>query len=113
MDDDFNTPRALASLFNLVSETYKFIEEGSKQADYGDIIFTAVETIEKLGREVLGLFLREPDLKLTPEDEKFLNDRKQARQSKDFKKADELRDLLKQRGIVVEDSKDGQTWRFA
>jgi len=113
LDDDFNTPKALAAMFNLVTETYKFIEEGAGHKDYGDIVFTAVETVERLGREVLGLFLREPDLKLSAEDEKLIEDRKQARKGKDFKKSDELRDILKTRGIVVEDTKDGQVWRFA
>ena len=113
MDDDFNTPKALAALFNLVSETYRFIEAEEKHADYGNFVYTAVETIEVLGREIFGLFLREPDLKLSPEDEQLIADRIAARKSKDFKKSDDLRDLLKTRGIVVEDTKDGQTWRFA
>ncbi|MCB9772498.1 MAG: cysteine--tRNA ligase [Candidatus Omnitrophica bacterium] len=113
MDDDFNTPKALAALFNLVSETYRFIEAEESHADYGNYVYTAVETIEGLGREIFGLFLREPDLKLSPEDEQLIADRVEARKNKDFKKSDDLRDLLKTRGIVVEDTKDGQTWRFA
>ncbi len=113
MDDDFNTPKALAALFNLVSETYRFIETEVKRPDFPNSVYTAVETIESLGREVLGLFLREPDLKLSIEAEQLLEDRKQSRKNKDFKKSDELREALKAQGVVVEDTKDGQTWRFA
>lgn len=113
MDDDFNTPKALAAMFNLLNETNRFIESEQQHPEYGNIVYTAVETMENLGRGVLGLFLREPDLKLSVDDEKLLEDRKLARKNKDFKKSDELRDALKAKGIVVEDTKDGQTWRFA
>lgn len=113
MDEDFNTPKALAALFNLLGETNRFIENEHKHPQYGDIVFSAVETIENLGREIFGLFLREPELTLEPEHEILLEARKVARKNKDFKKSDELRDLLKSKGIIVEDTKDGQTWRFA
>ncbi len=113
LDDDFNTPKALAALFNFLAQTNRFIENEEKNPRFGDIVFTAVETIESLGREVFGLFLREPQLKLSVDEQKLLEERKQARKNKDFKKSDDLRDLLKAKGIVVEDTKDGQTWRFA
>ena len=113
MDDDFNTPEALAALFNLVSDINKFIEGGEAQADYGNIVHTAVDTVEHLAGAIFGLFRREPDLTLSAEDEALLEERKQARKNKDFKKSDQLRDALKAKGVVVEDTKDGQTWRFA
>ena len=113
MDDDFNSPKALAAMFNFLAETNRFIESEQQHPQYLDIIYTAVETMDNFGRNVLGLFLREPDLKLSPEAERFLADRKQARKDKDFKKSDELRDALKAQGVVAEDTKDGQTWRFA
>jgi cysteinyl-tRNA synthetase len=113
MDDDFNTPEALAALFNLVSDINKFIEGGEAQTDYGNIVHTAVDTVEHLAGAIFGLFRREPDLTLSAEDEALLEERKQARKNKDFKKSDQLRDALKAKGIVVEDTKDGQTWRFA
>ncbi|MCB9757408.1 MAG: cysteine--tRNA ligase [Candidatus Omnitrophica bacterium] len=113
MDDDFNTPKALAALFNFLAETNRFIESQQENPQFADTVYTAVETIESLGREVLGLFLREPQIKLSPDEEQLLQARTLARQNKDFKKADELRDALKAKGIIVEDTKDGQTWRFA
>ncbi len=113
LDDDFNTPKALAALFNFLAQTNRYIESQQASAQFADTVFTAVETIESLGREVLGLFLCEPKLKLSVDQQALLEARQQARKAKDFKKSDELRDALKAKGIVVEDTKDGQTWRFA
>ena len=50
---------------------------------------------------------------LGQEEKNLLEMRLEARKAKDFQKSDELRDALKQRGIVVEDTRDGQTWRWA
>ena len=48
---------------------------------------------------------------LSDEEKKVLEERKLARAQKNFKRSDELRDLLKQKGIAVEDGREGQTWR--
>ncbi len=111
MDDDFNTPRALASLFELLSETNKFIEEGKKDPHYAGIVFCAVETIEELAQNIFGLFLKEKEVPLSADEEGLIEQRRQARLNKDFKRSDELRQVLKERGIAVEDTKAGQTWR--
>ena len=113
MDDDFNTPKALASLFGIISDTNKFIDREKSAKDYIPVIFTAVDTLEDLGRNIFGLFLKEKERKLEEHEEHLLEERKKARENKDFKKSDELRDALKKRGITVEDSKSGQTWRWA
>ena len=112
MDDDFNTPKALSFLFELVSETNKFIDEGKKDKKYFGIIFHAVNTIEDLARNIFGLFLKEKEYHLTEELEELIEARRLARSQKDFKKSDDLRELLKQKGISVEDKKDGQAWRW-
>ncbi len=113
MDDDFNTPQALASLFNFINDTNRFIEEAQPNPNYEGILYHAVDTIEGLARGILGLFSKEKDQDLSDEDRTLVEDRKKARANKDFKRSDELRDLLKQRNIIVEDTKDGQTWRWA
>ncbi|MDP2652948.1 MAG: cysteine--tRNA ligase [Candidatus Omnitrophota bacterium] len=112
MDDDFNTPQALATLFDLVNDTNKYIDRGQRDDAYTDVIFQAVDTLEHLGREIFGLFLKEQDKPLSAEMQGLLDDRKQARACKDFQRSDELRELLKQKGVAVEDTKDGQTWRW-
>lgn len=112
MDDDFNTPKALAVLFDLISDTHKFIDAGKRHDDYEGIIFTAVDALEHIASGMFGLFTKEKEVQLTPELEGLLEERKQSRANKDFKRSDELRDLLKHKGIAVEDTKNGQMWRF-
>lgn len=112
MDDDFNTPMALGCLFNFINDTNKFIDTAPKDGNYSGIIFRAVDTIESLSRNILGLFLKEKDADLTAEQELLLQERKYARKQKNFKRSDEIREQLKTHGIVVEDTKDGQVWRW-
>ena len=111
MDDDFNTPEALASLFDLISATNKFIEEGKRDKNYFGILYCAVDTLESLAKHIFGLFSKEKGMDLSDEEKKVLEERKLARAQKNFKRSDELRDLLKQKGIAVEDGREGQTWR--
>ena len=113
MDDDFNTPMALGCLFNFINDTNKFIDTAPKDSNYLEIVFRAVDTIENLSRNILGLFLKEKDADLTVEQERLLQERKYARKQKDFKRSDEIRQQLKSVGIIVEDTKDGQVWRCA
>ncbi|MFA5088007.1 MAG: cysteine--tRNA ligase [Candidatus Omnitrophota bacterium] len=113
MDDDFNTPRALACLFDLVNDTNKFIDQETDHAGYRGIIYRAVDTIEHLAREIFGLFAKETDRNLSEREKEMLEERQKARDQKDFKRSDQLREELRGQGIVVEDGKDGQTWRWA
>ena len=113
MDDDFNTPKALGCLFDFISDTNKFIAAAPKDDNYLEIVYRAVDTIENLSRNILGLFLKEKDADLTTEQELLLQERKYARKQKNFKRADEIRGLLKEKGVIVEDTKDGQVWRWA
>jgi cysteinyl-tRNA synthetase len=112
MDDDFNTPKALAALFDLVSATHKYIDAGKRHDDYEAVIFTAVDAVENFASNIFGLFAKEKEMQLSPELEGLIEERKAARAAKDFKRSDELRDLLKQKGVAVEDTKNGQTWRW-
>ena len=112
MDDDFNTPKALAVLFDLISDTHKYIDAGKRHDDYEGVIFTAVDALEHLASGIFGLFTKEKDIQLTFELEALIEERKGARTNKDFKRSDDLRDILKQKGVAVEDTKNGQTWRW-
>ncbi len=111
MDDDFNTPEALASLFDLISLTNKFIEESKEDKNYFGVLYCAVDIIESFAKHIFGLFLNEKAVDLSSEEKSLLEERKLARSRKDFKRSDELRDMLRQKGIAVEDRRDGQTWR--
>ena len=112
MDDDFNTPEALAALFHLINDTNKFIEESQKDPHYLGVIYHAVDILENLGRQIFGLFLKEKEKELTDDLKQLLQERVAARTAKNFKRSDELRDLLKSKGVAIEDTKAGQTWRW-
>ncbi len=111
MDDDFNTPQALGCLFDLITLTNKFIEQEKDNQHYTGIIYNAVDTVESLAHEVFGLFSQEKEVAVTEEEQELLEERKRARANKDFKRSDQIRGLLKQKGIVVEDTPAGQSWR--
>ena len=96
MDNDLNTPQALAVLWKLVDSN---CPSGAKAA-----------VILKMDK-VLGLDLEKyvaKPAKIPKEIQKLLDQRAQARQNKDWKKSDKLRDELSKKGWVVEDTKEGQ-----
>jgi cysteinyl-tRNA synthetase len=113
MDDDFNTPLALGHLFDLVTETNKFIDSGKNDLDYYDKIDAAAVTLQHLTRKIFGLSLNNfAKDGLSEEEAELILQRQEARKSGDFKRSDEIRTkLLKEYGIIVEDTKDGQDWR--
>ena len=112
MDDDFNTPKALAALFNLMTDTNKYIDEQKEDPHYLGVVYHAVDVLENLSRRIFGLFLKEEERELNEELKVLLQERIDARVAKNFKRSDELRDLLKSKGVAVEDTKTGQTWRW-
>ena len=108
MDDDFNTPKALSVLYDIVNECNKLID-GNTQEEF--VLRGAMDLIREAG-SIFGInFIKESQA--SEEEEKLLLERGEARKNKDFQRSDELRDLLKRKGIVVEDTKEGQVWRRA
>ncbi|MDP8230657.1 MAG: cysteine--tRNA ligase [Candidatus Gorgyraea atricola] len=101
MDDDFNTPSALAALFDLVTYVNKL---GTRDKGQG------TRELLDLGR-VFGLFEKRKVQKLKVEVKKLIEERNKARKEKDFKAADKIREKLDKMGIILEDQKDGTTWR--
>ncbi|MBN2851987.1 MAG: cysteine--tRNA ligase [Clostridia bacterium] len=100
MDDDLNTADGISDLFNLV-----------KQINLSDIksketAKLALAQFRKLG-DVLGILHKEIQVEIPSEIEKIAKERDDARKNKDFKRSDELRDLLNEKGYLVEDSKEG------
>nr|MBA4404727.1 cysteine--tRNA ligase [Nanoarchaeum sp.] len=97
LDNDFDTPKALATIFN-------FIREVNKQGN-GKEAYDLMIDIDK----IFGLNLDKLKKDKIPEKVKELvKQREKARNDKDWAKADKLRDTIKELGFVVEDSKDGQ-----
>lgn len=109
MSDDFNTPRALAALFEMISDTYKL----KSDRNYPGILLKAAEVIREFGCAILGLSMNFTLGSLSAQEKQLLDDRGQARAQKDFKRSDELREALKALGIIVEDAAGGQKWRRA
>lgn len=116
MNDDFNTPEALAVLYELVREANRCDKAGDADgaAAYANLL-------KRLGR-VLGLLQHDPeafrqagagDAAELAEIEALVDEIRQARQIKDFVRSDELREALKARGVAVEFSRDGVRWRKA
>ncbi len=123
MDDDFNTARALASLFELVATINRFIDEHCPQdvaadARADDGIVQAAAYMRRLGM-MFGLFEKAPEGPAKSDEgalEGRLMDllvqlRDRARQAKDFQTADTIRDELGKMGITIEDFADRTEWR--
>ncbi len=113
MDEDFNTAEALAVLFDLVTHINKKIEKDKAQ---GSGLRYAKDTLLELGK-VLGLFeqgrpAKPADIGM-PEDQinNLIDMRSKARQKKDFKAADKIREELDRAGIILEDQKGSTSWR--
>jgi len=108
MDDDLNTADALAAIFSLVREINTEIGNGA-----GKDTLTACATAFDELTGVLGLVYNRNTDNLDSEIEELIAKRTEARKNKDFKTADEIRDKLKEMGIVLEDTPQGVKWTRA
>jgi cysteinyl-tRNA synthetase len=106
MDDDLNVSAALAAVFDLVRELNRRIERRTMSTADATRSLALLGDLDK----VLGI-LPEPDEELAPDVEALLVERAAARSAKDWAASDRLRDELADRGIAVEDTRDGQRWR--
>jgi len=105
MDDDLNTADGASALFELVKFANSEINESSSKF----IVEYAYSTILKIAK-VLGILTKKDEL-LEEEILSLIQQRTQARKDRDFAKSDEIRDELKDRGILLEDTKDGVKWK--
>jgi cysteinyl-tRNA synthetase len=108
MDDDLNISAALASLFDFVREVNNLLDENRLSRDEAIEISRLILDFDK----VLGVLGRiSEEEKLPKEAEELIQRREEARKVKDWKTADEIRDQLKNMGIIVEDTLQGVKWR--
>ncbi|HPX94704.1 MAG TPA: cysteine--tRNA ligase [Candidatus Moranbacteria bacterium] len=102
MDDDLNTPLALSILYELITETNKKISENSLSSKDAANILAFWKKINS----ILGLVLS-GQAEIPEEIKRLVKEREEARKGKDFKKSDDLRSLIENKGYVLEDTKDG------
>ena len=108
MDDDFNTADALAAIFELVKFANTNVNENSSK----EFAAGLYEELFKLS-DVLGLKIEKKEEILDKEIEDLIQERQAARKAKDFKKADEIRDELLKKGIILKDTREGVKWQRA
>ena len=108
MDDDFNTADALAAVFELVKFANTNVNENSSK----EFAAGLYEELFKLS-DVLGLKIEKKEEILDKEIEDLIQERQAARKAKDFKRADEIRDELLKKGIILKDTREGVKWQRA
>ena len=108
MDDDFNTADAIAAIFDLVKFANTTADEKSSKA-YAE---TLREKIQGLC-DIMGLITEKKEELLDEDIEKLIEERQAARKAKNFARADEIRAELLEKGIVLEDTREGVKWKRA
>ncbi len=111
LDDDLNTPQALAVLFNLARDANRSTDPAERAALAARLRASAV-LLGLLGADPDAWFMTEVSDGLTAEQiETMLAARRAARTDRDFRLADQIRDELVEAGILIEDSAEGTRWR--
>ncbi len=107
MDDDLNTSVALAAVHELTREVNTALARRTLREDNKREVMAAIERIDS----VLNVFGQPQREMLDEEIQKLIDERQEARHRRDFERGDEIRDELAERGIVLEDTKDGVRWK--
>lgn len=107
MDDDFNTANAIAVLFELAKETNVYLlEKNTSKQVLNDILSQFQDAAS-----VLGIPLEKPPQTLDEDIDALIEKREAARKEHNFALADEIRDQLKEKNIILEDTPQGVRWR--
>lgn len=102
MDDDLNTADAISAIFELITAINTAAASGFSKA-------MARKSLDKLLElsNVIGLLEEEDNKEISHDIKELVEERQKAREERDFKRADEIRDILKERGIVIKDTPQG------
>jgi cysteinyl-tRNA synthetase len=107
LDDDLNLPQGLGFVFELIREANAALDEGRVGAAGRQALLSLLEAVDA-HLDVL----RVPDVELDAEVRRLIEEREEARRARDFSRADRIRDELRERGVLLEDSRDGVRWRL-
>ena len=103
MDDDLNTADAISAIFELITAINTAVKDGSSK----EFAEKSMETLMELA-DVLGLLQQDKEeAPIDDEIKALVEERQEARKNKNFARADEIRDLLKERGITLKDTPQG------
>lgn len=108
MDDDFNTADAISAIFELVKFANTNVTEDSSKA----LAEAAKDKIVELS-DILGLIVERKEEMLDADIEALIEERQAARKAKNFARADEIRDILLGKGIILKDTREGVKWERA
>ena len=108
MDDDFNTADAIAAVFDLVKFANTNVAEGSSKA-FADALRGKIQSL----CDILGIITEKKAELLDADIEQLIEERQAARKAKNLARADEIRNELLEKGIVLEDTREGVKWKRA
>ncbi len=108
MDDDFNTADAISVIFELVKFVNTNVSEGSSKA-----YLEALKQEIVLLSDICGLIVDKKEEMLDEDIEKLIEERQAARKARNFARADEIRGELLEKGIILEDTREGVKWKRA
>ena len=108
MDDDFNTADAIAAVFDLVKYANTQTGEGSSRA-FAQALCDRIQSL----CDILGIITEKKEELLDEDIEGLIEERQAARKAKNFARADEIRNLLLEKGIILEDTREGVKWKRA
>ncbi|MDK2871041.1 MAG: cysteinyl-tRNA synthetase [bacterium] len=109
MDDDLNTPEALASIFEFIKSMNTYLTETTTPKR--DLLEKSISFLNNIN-EVFGIIKTEEKLPIEVEEiEKLIKEREKARKEKNWEKADSIRDFLLSKGIILEDTPWGTRWK--
>jgi len=102
MDDDLNTADAIAAIFDMVSAINTAVKDGASKE-------FAVEALARMSEltHVLGILEKKEDDEIGQDIKDLINERQQARKDRNFARADEIRDILKEKGYTLKDTPQG------
>ena len=127
LDDDLNTAQALGAVFEFLRETNTRMDNGEFRSDnvaeakavldlFDSIFDVLTVPLSLSGADAMPEMKDAVEVSLTVSEEEIerrIAERVEARKSRDFARSDEIRDELKERGVILEDTREGTRWKYA